>query len=196
PTPQQIKMATHLASEGVDIIFGSHSHVVQPVSWVESPDGARRTLVVWSLGNFISNQRFEFLQRHNTEDGLMVSVRVERVASSSSVQITGIDYQPLWVHRHQKNGRWHYHVLPLLSALRNLDGYGLEQNTNLTRARNSLKRTMKTLAKAPEWSPPTWTENISDQAVTVKPEKLVTDSSPAPQKTESDDEGSEDEKDE
>ncbi len=187
PTPQQIKMATHLASEGVDIIFGSHPHVVQPVSWVESPDGKRRTLVAWSLGNFISNQRYEFLQRHDTEDGLMLSVRVERKTDDSAIRVTGVEYQPLWVHRHQKAARWHYHVLPLLSALRDLDAFGLEQNANLLRARNSLKRTMKVIAQSPEWAQPDWTKS-PEQAVPSTPKTPAKKQPEAVADEESDDE--------
>ena len=42
--------AEYLASLDVDIILGAHPHVLQPITWIDD------TLVMYSLGNFISNQ--------------------------------------------------------------------------------------------------------------------------------------------
>ena len=50
PTAYEKDMAKFLASNGVDIIIGSHPHVIQPVEWIDN------TLVIYSLGNFISAQ--------------------------------------------------------------------------------------------------------------------------------------------
>ena len=50
PTVYEIDMAKYLASLGVDVIIGTHPHVIQPVTWVDD------TLVIYSLGNFISAQ--------------------------------------------------------------------------------------------------------------------------------------------
>lgn len=50
PTEGQRQIAEYLSSLGVNLIIGSHPHVVQPVEYV------RETLVIYSLGNFISNQ--------------------------------------------------------------------------------------------------------------------------------------------
>lgn len=152
PTEGQQKMATELASAGVDIIFGSHPHVVQTAAFIPRPDGGR-TFVAWSLGNFISNQRFEFLERHNTEDGLVVSVNVER-NSEGKVSIAKVDYQPIWVHRHARGSQWHYHILPLPQALIATEPYNFDRS-NHARARNSLIRTQEVLKDAPDWTPST-----------------------------------------
>lgn len=50
PTSIQIKEAEYLSSLGVNLIIGSHPHVIQPVSYVND------TLVIYSLGNLISAQ--------------------------------------------------------------------------------------------------------------------------------------------
>ncbi|MGI6240097.1 MAG: CapA family protein, partial [Christensenellales bacterium] len=49
--------AREMIAAGVDVILGSHPHMVQPIEFVtvETDAGARRALVAWSLGNFISN---------------------------------------------------------------------------------------------------------------------------------------------
>lgn len=50
PNEKQKEIAEYLASLGVDIIIGNHPHVLQPITWIGD------TLVMYSLGNFISNQ--------------------------------------------------------------------------------------------------------------------------------------------
>ena len=50
PTEYEKDMAQFLADNGVDIIVGTHPHVVQPVTWIDD------TLVIYSLGNLISAQ--------------------------------------------------------------------------------------------------------------------------------------------
>ena len=50
PNSNQQEIAKYLADLGVDIILGAHPHVLQPITWIDD------TLVMYSLGNFISNQ--------------------------------------------------------------------------------------------------------------------------------------------
>lgn len=55
PTEEQRRFAQKLASWGADVIVGTHPHVIQPVEFIDNADGSR-TLVAYSLGNFISAQ--------------------------------------------------------------------------------------------------------------------------------------------
>ncbi len=55
PSQAQRELAEKMASWGADVIIGHHPHVIQPVEYIENADG-RRTLVAYSLGNFISAQ--------------------------------------------------------------------------------------------------------------------------------------------
>lgn len=41
---------------GVDIVIGTHPHVLQPVEWVTNESTGKKMLVYYSLGNFISHQ--------------------------------------------------------------------------------------------------------------------------------------------
>ncbi len=50
PNSSQKQIAEYLSSLGVNLIIGHHPHVVQPVEYINN------TLVIYSLGNFISNQ--------------------------------------------------------------------------------------------------------------------------------------------
>ena len=59
PESGTVRTARALVAAGVDVVLGSHPHMVQPVEFleVEGEDGlVRRGLVAYSLGNFISNQ--------------------------------------------------------------------------------------------------------------------------------------------
>lgn len=65
PTAKQKKIAEYLSSLGVDIVIGHHPHVVEPIEFIGN------TMVIYSLGNFISAQRG--VERLT---GLMASVKV------------------------------------------------------------------------------------------------------------------------
>lgn len=41
---------------GVDIVIGTHPHVLQPVEWVTNESTGKKMIVYYSLGNFISHQ--------------------------------------------------------------------------------------------------------------------------------------------
>lgn len=55
PNETQIEQARYLSSLGADIIIGHHPHVIQPVDLLENEQG-EKTLVIYSLGNFLSDQ--------------------------------------------------------------------------------------------------------------------------------------------
>lgn len=82
PSASQKKLAQMLVNEGVDIIFGSHPHVLQPMEWLEGKDG-NKGLVVYSLGNFLSGQDEEY-----RDIGGMVSVRVQKTTNQNGQAIT------------------------------------------------------------------------------------------------------------
>ncbi len=63
----QRRLAKFLRREGVDVIVGSHPHVVQP--W----GGDSSHVVLYSLGNLVSNQR-----RRYTDGGLVAEVEAVR----------------------------------------------------------------------------------------------------------------------
>ena len=82
---EQKRLAGILQREGVDIIIGSHPHVVQPY-YADSTH-----VVFYSLGNLVSNQR-----RRYTDGGLIAEVEVVRCDT-----IEGLRYRatahPIWV---------------------------------------------------------------------------------------------------
>ena len=52
---EQLRLAKLIADAGADVVIGHHTHTIQPVEWVTGEKG-NKTLVIYSLGNFISTQ--------------------------------------------------------------------------------------------------------------------------------------------
>lgn len=99
PTPRQRDIAARLFEAGADLILGHHPHVLQPLEVSET--GGRRVAVVYSLGNFISNQdriydaaRMRPVQG-DERDGAAVLATFRR-APSGQVTLDAIGYTPLW----------------------------------------------------------------------------------------------------
>ena len=55
PNEEQTQLAQLLSDAGVDVIVGGHPHVIQPMDYLTGKSG-NQTLVMYSLGNFISSQ--------------------------------------------------------------------------------------------------------------------------------------------
>ena len=58
---------------GVDAIIGTHPHVIQTVEWIENPENGHKTIVCYSLGNFIFDTDYQRAQ-FNTEFGLLIKL--------------------------------------------------------------------------------------------------------------------------
>lgn len=91
PNNYQEDMASYLASLGVDIIIGTHPHVIQPVTWLDN------TLVIYSLGNFVSAH--EVVNMSN-RIGLMSSVTIKKSSrdGKSSISIENLDNELLYTY--------------------------------------------------------------------------------------------------
>ena len=102
PSQDQRNLAKKMADWGANVIIGHHPHVLQPVEWIETGDGTR-TLVAYSLGNFISQQntaarviggmlRYDITKDFETDKVTVSNVRFETivthyVSGSHDVQI-------------------------------------------------------------------------------------------------------------
>jgi len=50
----QEKWAKLFAEKGVDLVLGTHPHVIQPIEWVTDEETGHEMLVYYSLGNFVN----------------------------------------------------------------------------------------------------------------------------------------------
>lgn len=115
PNDSQKKLARKLIAAGADIIAGAHTHVVQPYETVEvaEADGSvRRGLIIYSMGNFISNQRGD------TKDcGVIFKVHIHKDHDANLTTIGDVEAIPTWVHRMKKNKVNHYQILPMKQSI-------------------------------------------------------------------------------
>lgn len=104
PSAEQKKTAAALMRAGADIIIGSHPHVVQPVT-AESDTAGIRNPVVWSMGNFVSNQR-----TRRRDGGVMI--RLDIKARRDTTIISDAGYILTWVYTPVENGKTRFYILP------------------------------------------------------------------------------------
>lgn len=149
PNEQQRKIAQALASFGVDIIFGSHPHVLQPIEWIPKKEGIQKTMVVYSMGNFLSNQRYEIMKNRYTEDGMIVNAIFNKNLDNNRITLKEICYTPTWVHKYLEKGKRIYEILPLTDALNHPTAYHLTNKTSLWRAENSKNNTIRLIESSP-----------------------------------------------
>ena len=129
PNAFQKSYAQLFADLGVDVVIGTHPHVIQPIEWVEGVEG-NKTLVVYSLGNFIGGMlttnnaingmiEFDFVQDHETKE----------------ISVENVNWVPMIIHfeGNQNNilaERWNYKSYKVseysddLASKHVLNGYG------------------------------------------------------------------------
>jgi poly-gamma-glutamate capsule biosynthesis protein CapA/YwtB (metallophosphatase superfamily) len=105
PNAFQKDIANFLFTNGADIIIGSHPHVLQPMEWHQSDSVSKEKLVVWSLGNFVSNQRKRY-----TDGGTLFSITLQKESGKTSIKDAG--YQLTWVYNPIQNQKKQYYILP------------------------------------------------------------------------------------
>lgn len=146
PNANQTAMAQKLCDLGVDVIVGGHPHVVQPVDLLtSSTDSEHKTIVLYSMGNAVSNQRKEEMQKSDptghTEDGVLFCVTFSKY-SDGSVYVDSTELIPTWVNMHSNSGTKEYNILPLekSTASQWQAQFGLTDN-QLASAKASFDRT-------------------------------------------------------
>lgn len=146
----QTAMAQALCDLGIDAIVGGHPHVVEPVDLLtSSQDPSHKTVVLYSLGNAVSNQRKEEIESRptgETEDGLLYRLTFGKYADGT-VKIDAVDLIPTWVNMNSDSGSRLYPIIPLDPS--NMDSWQSSCNltdSQLLSAKASLNRTNQIIA--------------------------------------------------
>jgi len=93
PNIYQRDVINRTIKAGADIIIGSHPHVVQPVTYFKTNGGSLDTgFVAYSLGNFISNQRWRY-----SDAGVILNISISKDLKRDSVYLSDVSYIPTWV---------------------------------------------------------------------------------------------------
>ena len=89
PNTFQKNMAKQLSDAGADVIIGTHTHTLQDVEYIQRADG-KRTLVAYSLGNFVSGMLEESCQLEG-----MLSFDIEKKKIKNVVFTPLVNYYTL-----------------------------------------------------------------------------------------------------
>ena len=119
----QHDIADFCIENGVDLIVGTHPHVVQNVSFLENREKSKIVPVFYSLGNFISNQR-----EKNTNGGILAGVIID----SANKHITSVSYIPLFVYKGYMNLKSQYYLIPTSDFVNNPSKYPIPKADSLS----------------------------------------------------------------
>lgn len=103
PNQSQHELADWLIAHGVDHIIGSHPHVIQPLEMRQDSAG-KEHLVVYSLGNYISNMKIRA-----TDGGMMVRLVLEK---DSVTRVADCGYSLVYTARPVKSGKKNFELIP------------------------------------------------------------------------------------
>lgn len=103
PNDYQKKWEKYCYELGADMVIGSHPHVLEPIQ--QKQVGGRECLTVWSLGNFISNQRDRY-----KNGGVMLRTFAEK--QNGKAVLTHSDYILTYVYPRKEGITKPYYLLP------------------------------------------------------------------------------------
>ena len=105
PSAYQKDEAQFLADQGVDIVIGTHPHVLEPVEWIDD------TIVFYSLGNFISAQYQD--ENYNKTVGLMSSLNITKTTKGDETSIKIDDIKNELIYTYYNQATWsNFKVIP------------------------------------------------------------------------------------
>lgn len=140
----QESYAQALADAGVDMVFGMHPHVVEPIKTVKSEDGKHNMLVYYSLGNSVSDQAYDTADMTgHCQDGLMGVVTFEKDKNGvTSIKEAG--YIATYCHMIKiASDATQSQVIPVKRALENPEAYGIK---DISLIQGSSERTHKIMS--------------------------------------------------
>lgn len=141
----QRNLAQFLADLGVDLIIGSHPHVIQPIKWIYTNEGDS-IVCAFSLGNFVSNQRFP-----NTDGGMIFEIEYSKNIFTDEVFIKDFGHRITWVYKSDRTDslpHGEYFIIPVREFENSLitdiiipDKHLNNMNTFVSNMRKHLKNT-------------------------------------------------------
>ena len=119
PNAYQKKYNRFFQDLAVDIVIGSHPHVIQPMAY--SKKNNQEFLTVFSLGNFVSNQRAE-----RKDGGAMLRLSFKK--TDNNILISRKEYIPVWVHKFIEKEKYHFQILPCARPIYNEKYFSNEED--------------------------------------------------------------------
>ena len=143
--PEQEKLAELLFENGVDIILGSHPHVLQPMEkkTIKLEDGTTKNcFVIYSLGNFMSGQTKE-----NTRSSVILNIDITKNGESGKTVLNKVEYIPIYMYKSPTGSIQKYKVLDIEKTITNYENgqdvsIGQATHTTLKKELEQIKTTM------------------------------------------------------
>lgn len=111
PSQTQIEQAQWLADQGVDIILGTHPHVLQPMDRLVGENG-NETVVAYSLGNFISGQ----IGLERLVGGIMkLEIKKTTIGDEVEIEISQSQFMPTY--NYPEGSASDYKLVPLVDSV-------------------------------------------------------------------------------
>lgn len=117
PNSTQKELADFLFENGVDIILGSHPHVLEPMEkrTITLNDGTTKDgFVIYSLGNFVSGQVYA-----NTKSTVILDIQITK-NSEGKISIDSVKYTPVYLYDKgaSSKSRTRYTLIDVKQALK------------------------------------------------------------------------------
>ncbi|HNV80790.1 MAG TPA: CapA family protein [Tenuifilaceae bacterium] len=106
PNLEQLMLTRFLHDLGIRLVIGSHPHVLQRMEASFDTDTTEGRVVVFSLGNFVSNQRPRY-----RNGGSIVAINIEK--ENGITRITDAGYILVWIHTPTIDGKQRFRVVPV-----------------------------------------------------------------------------------
>jgi len=145
PSEYQLELGRKMVEWGANIIFGSHPHVIQRSEIIEHE--GKNNFIIYSMGNFISNQRKATMGNKYTEDGIMVKIHVEKDLNNGDTNIIDIEYLPTWVRKYEKNNKVKFEIIPIKDFLNNDELLSDLDSIERSRIKESYETTMEVMSE-------------------------------------------------
>jgi hypothetical protein len=149
PSSEQKYLARWIIKHGCDMIIGSHPHVVQPVEIIVPDSGQTVSprLVLYSLGNLVSNQRDRY-----KNGGIIFGVKLKKSVKTALCQYA---FLPVWVYKSSVNNKSGYYLITPQAYATNHDRF--EFSETIERGLNEFfEDTRIHMKEVPEMSGPDW----------------------------------------
>ncbi|WFA10312.1 CapA family protein [Tissierella sp. Yu-01] len=143
PTEYQRELGRKILEWGVDIVLGSHPHRIQKTEMINIDGNGK--LIVYSMGNFLSNQRYETMGKQYTEDGVIVEITLNKNFDTNVTNIEEVIFRPTWVYRFRNEDGLNYEILPISDILADLNNQALPNNV-IDRMQKSYNDTLSTMS--------------------------------------------------
>lgn len=141
----QRSIAQTLCDMGVDVIVGSHPHVVQPLDLLTSTvDPAHKTVCLYSTGSFLGNLRADTIGMKTgyCEDGAMLRFTLAKY-NDGSVRVNAVRILPTWILVRGTGEDRDFVILPLDQTLPDWKAAFSLSAEEYSSARSSYNRTME-----------------------------------------------------